>query len=209
MPDRHVLLTLKLKKPIVHLCAQATSIVAAVGDPAHATWFGSLSALLPPITTAVAALQQAHTLALTKVMGAVAARGPKEDELRELLRVLAGRIQSLMNANPIEAKPMLAASGFGERAVGTRSVPVLAVKQGTKLGTATWRAKAGPRGKRVFYEVHYSLDGGKTWMETQGSNYAHGQIEGLPTATEVEFEVQRTVGGVTDDWHGRVTLLVR
>ncbi|MEI7894862.1 MAG: hypothetical protein WCI05_17325 [Myxococcales bacterium] len=209
MPDRHILLTLKLQTSIDHLCAQATSIVTAVGDPAHAQWFGSLSPQLPPIMAAIADLQKAHTLARTKVMGAVAARKPKEQTLRELLKELAGKIQSLMNANPAEAKAMLATSGFGERAVGTHIVPPLAVKQGTKLGCAEWRAKAGPHGKKVFYEVRYSLDGGKTWMQTQVSNYAHGEIEGLPTATEVVFEVCLTVGGETGEWHGRVMLLVR
>jgi hypothetical protein len=197
---------LELEKKILALVAQAYRIVATM--TANVAIFASPLPTLAAVTAAASALQQAQTLALTRVAGAVTARGLKEVALRNLLKELAAYVVSIAHNNPSEAANIFAAAGWSEKAVGKHVKLPLKVTSLT-AGLAHLVATAGPKGKKVFYNWRYTVDGGKTLTAAPGTNDAETTITGLPSGVLVGFEYSMTIKNVTGAWSQTVTVTVK
>jgi hypothetical protein len=200
------LIKLALARTILALIAQTYRISAAMA--ANVAIFGTPNPALSIINAANLALEQAQTLALTHAAGAATARNLKAIALRNLLKQLAAYVVSIADANPSQAANIYAAAGWSERAIGRYLKPLLAVTS-LVAGTARLVAKAGPKGKRVFYNWRYTADGGKTYVSAPGTNVANTTITGLPSGVLVGFEYSMTIKNVTGAWSQTVTATIK
>jgi hypothetical protein len=200
---------LKLARSVPKLIAQSNSIVASIG--AHATIFATPNPSLATITSATEALAQAHTVALNKTKGAVAARLVKENALRNLLKALAAYVQILVNAaaTPEEAAAIVEAAGMSGKAHTTYVKLPLTAEQGAKACSVDLEAKAGDGHGRCFYGWRWSVDGGKTYGAGTTTNHAHATVEDLPPLVTVLFQVQITTSDIAGAWSNPVPFLIQ
>jgi hypothetical protein len=196
--------SLNLPAKVADFIAYATGIVHAMtNNPAFPTPVPALAAL----SAAVSELQAAETLALTKAMGAVAARNDKRAVVVSLLQQLRGYVQAIADATPENGATIIQSAGIAVRKVATRATRVFAAKPGPVSGSATLTATVAAR--RASYEWQYSADGGKTWVTAPSSLQAKTTVTGLPVGTSVLFRYKTVTKTGEGDWSQGLSLLVK
>jgi hypothetical protein len=201
----------KLARSVPGLMTQCDAIVAGIGDPDNAQWFGAPNAPNPSLPTVVAARQALGTAqvpAIARTRGAAELRNTKAAELRRLLKLLAAWVASIAAANPGESAAIIQAAGFSPKQASKHDKAALAIAQGSVSGTVSAKAKAGPKHARVFYDWRYSTNGGTSWTQVQGTNVASTVISGLPALATASFQVRLTMKSVPGAWSQVVTFFV-
>jgi len=202
------IVSLDLAGPVPALIIQCDGILARVGDPANAGWFNNPNPPLQTITAALLDLSNAQKACAMRTKGAAQVRNNKEKIVRNLMKGLGMFVQTAANNNPDVGDAVIHAGGMNVKAKSVRSKAELALAQGPTPGTLLAEAKAGPKGKRVFYDWRYSTNGGQAWTQVQGTNDAHTIISGLTPVTTVSVQVRLTMKNVPGDWSPPVSFVV-
>jgi hypothetical protein len=199
-----------LEPTVPGLIGQTNAIVAAIGNPENAAWFGS-PAPNPSLATVSGAAQNlvtTQTAAANRGKGTVKARNLAWRALRNYLISLAAWVQLIANNNPGKGSAVIAASGYREKVVGKRTKPDLAASQTQPGAPVLLVGKAGPKGARVFYGWRYMLPGTTTWVVLPSTNDAHTEVTGLPALATVTFQYQITAKNVAGEWSQSISFLV-
>jgi len=178
---------------------------AATGN----TWITSLAPAIAQVGQHVADLDAAGVPAKNRVPGAVAARDLKDKTCKEDMEAWARITQVAADANPSEARAIIESMSMFVKVVSTRVKLPLTIEVQPVPGTVKAIAKAGSRSKRVFLELQYSPDGGKSWVPGGMTTDSSIVIAGLPSATWVGFRCRSWHKDVPGPWSQVVTELVR
>jgi hypothetical protein len=180
-------------------------IQAATGN----AWITSLTPAIAQVTQDVGALDAAAVPVKFRAPGAVAARDLKDRTCKEDMEAWARIVQVAVDANPSEARAIIESMSMFVKVVSNRDKLPLAIEVQLVPGTVKAIAKAGPRGQRVFLEVQYTPDGGKSWLPGGMTTDSSIVIAGLPSATWVGFRCRSWHKNVPGPWSQVVTELVR
>jgi hypothetical protein len=173
------------------------------GNPA----FPSPVPALATITTALNELQVAQAAALTRAKGTASVRNEKRTTLVQLLMHLKSYIQTRVDANPDAGASIIESAGVALRKTAVRRARVFVARVGANSGTANVVAPSA--GHRASYEWEYSVDGGKTWTLAAPTMKAKTTVNGLPTATVVQFRYRAVTPTAVSDWSAPASLLVQ
>jgi hypothetical protein len=201
---KRTLVILKLPRRVPALITYAQSVVTAVTNNPH---FPAPSPALTEVSTAIAALQNAESAALSRVKGAVVVRNDKKVALVTLLQELRGYIQKCADADPEHGAAIIQSSGLPARKTPVHKPRVFTAKPGAISGAV--RVIAATAAHRASYEWQYSTDGGKTWIEASPSLRAKTTITGLPVTSMVLFRYRSVTKAGPSDWSQPVSLVVR
>ena len=199
----------KLEPTVPGLIEQANAVVAAVGNPENAAWFGNPAPdpSLATVSGAVENLVTTQSAAVNRGKGTVKARNLAWRALRNHLIDLAAWVQLIANSNPGKGSAVIAASGYRERVVGKRDKPNLAASQ-TQPGAVVLLVGKAAKSPRVFYGWRYMLPGTTTWVVLPNTNVAHTEVTGLPALAMVTFQYQITAKNVASEWSQPISFLV-
>lgn len=196
--------SLQLPEVVPLLITYVLGILKAMtGNPAFASPTPPLSA----ITSAVDDLQVAETVALTRAVGAAAARNEKRAALVSLLELLAAYVQFVADATPENAVSIIESAGLAIKKATVRAARVFAAKSASVSGSV--KLTAPTAGDRASYLWQNSTDAGKTWGDPLPTLQARATFTGLPFAVVVLFRYRSVVKGGASDWSAPISLLVR
>jgi hypothetical protein len=189
------LASLKLPKPHPALITYAQGIVKGMTGNAY---FAAPSPTLAALTAAIADLQTAETLALTRAKGAAAARNEKRATLVSLLQQERSYVQGIADGSPENGASIIQSAGLAVKKVPTHTPRVFAAKPGTVSGAVKLVAPAAAH--RSSYEWEYSNDGGKTWATMPPTLQARTSITGLTPGSSVQFRYRAVTKAGAGDW---------
>ena len=195
------LASLKLPKPNPALITYAQGIVKGMTGNAY---FTAPSPALAALSAAITDLQTAVTLALTRAMGAAAARNEKRATLVSLLQQERSYVQGIADLSPENGGSIIESAGLAVKKVPTHAPRVFAAKPGAVSGAVTLVAPSA--GHRSSYEWEYSTDGGKTWVTMPPTIQAKTSITGLTPGSSVQFRYRSVTKAGAGDWTQPITM---
>ena len=195
----HIIAALAAPKKTGPLITYANNVVASLTGNAS---FASLAPTLPSITKAVAELQAAENVVLTRVRGAVTIRDQKRAALVVLLRQVRLAVQQVADAHPEEATTLIQSAGLSVKRPPVRANRTFAAAAGSV------KLVARSEGKRASYEWSYSVDGGKTWTAAPVTLRASTVVTGLPSGTTVQFRYRAVTAAGEGAFSAVVSLTV-
>ncbi|MEP7169705.1 MAG: hypothetical protein ABI855_10080 [Bacteroidota bacterium] len=159
------------------------------------------------VTTDVDKLDEAQTIAKTRVTGSASARDLKYDIVLTEVYGLQSYVQGLADIAPDEATAIaiINASGFGLKNRGVRVKPPLAARQGSIGGSIDLIAKSA--GKRVSYEWQSSSDT-ITWTDLPVTLQAKTKVTGLTSGTRIYFRFRAILKDGVTSWSAFVSIIV-
>jgi hypothetical protein len=200
---RRTTVTLSLPKRMPALIVYAQGIAERMtANPS----FPNPTPTVAALNAAIAELQTAETVALSRVKGAAAARNEKRAALVAMLQQLRTHIQTRADAEPANAVSIIQSAGVAVRKTPTRRARAFAAKQGAVSGTA--KLVAVTQSRRASYEWQYSSDGGKTWITSPSTLQAKTTIAGLVPGSTVQFKYRAVTKTGEGDWSQPVSLLL-
>jgi hypothetical protein len=199
---------LDLPDPIPGLIALGFKVAAAGAN--NTTLFVNPDPKPSDIENATQELAAAETATGPKAKGSVAARGPDEIALRNLLHGWGNYLLTVAAKNVGQEAYVYETGGFGARRTPVRNTDPLRLRQPKTYPSGKVRAacKAAKKGVSAFYGWRISLDGGKTWSVSQ-TNDASTDFSNIPPGTEIQVQYNTTIKNVTSAWSGSATLIAR
>ena len=164
----------------------------------------------PPLATVnidIGKLEDAETLARTRVVGSAGARNVQYDVVLTEIRSLKIYVQTQADNAPDEktAVAIIEASGFNLRVNGVHMKPPLAVKQAEATGEVILTAKSA--GKRASYDWQVSTDG-TTWVDLPSTLKAKTTVSGLTADVRTYFRFRAILSTGTGNWSALVSIVV-
>lgn len=199
-----IVVAANLKRSLPRFTIQADNIIAGIEE--HPAAFPAPTPDVATLKAARAALGAAILAVGTKING-VAERNTCERDLRILFKTLAAYVEARANEDWENGHVIIEASGFSIKAPSRPRKQALALKRTKLSGEILASAKAGPK-NRTFYHWRYSLDGGQTFVEPDGTHKCSILLTGLPPGQEVLVQVAMTIKSVRGDWGNAVTIMV-
>ncbi|MBK5286207.1 MAG: hypothetical protein JJE25_12480, partial [Bacteroidia bacterium] len=163
---------------------------------------------LSTVSTDLGKLENAETLAKTRVIGSAAARDVEYDTVLDDIHSLQHYVQSQADNAPDEktAIAIINASGFSLRLNGIHIKPPLAVKPGKATGEIILRAKSA--GKRASYNWQMSTDG-MTWTQLPSTLKAKTTVSGLAVDVRTFFRFRAILSSGILNWSASVSIIVQ
>jgi hypothetical protein len=155
----------------------------------------------------IAALEEAETMAATRVMGATALRNARKKKVQDDLDQYRGYVQSVVAAstNPCDAVAMIESAGMRVRKPMTRNTPAISAKNADVSGKVILAAKS--LGPSAVYSWEYSLDQAK-WTPIPSTLKVRTEVSGLPSACTHYFRFRALTRAGQQDYSQVVSLLV-
>ena len=155
----------------------------------------------------IAALEEAETMAATRVMGATALRNARKKKVQDDLDQIRGYVQSVVAAstNPCDAVAMIEGAGMRVRKPMTRNTPAISAKNGDVSGKVILAARS--LGPSAVYSWEYSLDQAK-WTPIPNTLKVRTEVSGLTSACTHYFRFRALTRGGEQDYSQVVSLLV-
>jgi hypothetical protein len=199
---------LDLPDSIPDLIAVGLKVAAAGAD--NPGLFANPTTKPADVLAAAQALEVAQTATGPKTRGLVPARAPKELALRNVLGGWGNYLVSVAAEMPGEEAYVYQTGGFGPRKTPNRNTDPLKVSQPRAYPSGMVHAscKAARHGVRVFYGWRISLDGGRSWKESQ-TNVHVTDFSDIPPGTAIQVQYNMTIKNVTSAWSASVPLVVR
>ncbi|HEX8794579.1 MAG TPA: fibronectin type III domain-containing protein, partial [Polyangiaceae bacterium] len=116
-------------------------------------------------------------------------------------------VQSVADATPENGASIIESSGLAVRKSPTHAARAFTAKAGAVSGTV--KLYAVSVGHRSAYLWEYSVDGGKTWVQTPVSLQAKTTVTGLTPGQTVQFRYQPVSKTGPGDWSQTVSLIVK
>ncbi|MEP7167858.1 MAG: hypothetical protein ABI855_00660 [Bacteroidota bacterium] len=182
------------------------TLVLNIGN--HALTFVTPVPALAGVTSDIDKLEDADTIAKTRVKGAAAARDLVYDTVYDEMTGLQLYVQVLADNAPDEATAIsiIEASGFNLRNHGVHVKPPLSVKQQEDTDILILRAKAA--GKRASYQWRQGSDG-ITWVDLPGTLQAKTTVTGVIAGEKLFFQERAILKNVITNWSTTVSIIVR
>jgi hypothetical protein len=197
------LVSLALPKKVPALITYAGQVVqACTNNPS----FPTPSPTLASITQAIADLQSAEAVALSRQKGAVETRNDKRIALVKLFEQLKTYVQTVADTNNETAAAVIKGAGLTVRKTPVRKPRVFAIKPGAVSGSV--KVSTVSAGARAAYDWEYSADGGKTWAALPSTFQAKTSFSGLAVGSTVMFRYRTITKTGVSDWVAPVSLLV-
>jgi hypothetical protein len=184
------------------LITQAKAVVSALTGNVY---FPSPTPSLATMSTHIAELELAETVAQTKAKGAAAARDVKLRALQDDLHAIKSYIQQIANANPGNAEAIVTSTTLTLRKATPRIKQDLAAKHGAVSGSVRLVAKSA--GHRASYQWQWSLDQ-KVWTDLPVTIQARTTVLNLTPAVMHYFRYHPVTKTGPGDWSQVVSLLV-
>jgi hypothetical protein len=167
-----------------------------------------LSGSSPPLAVFEAdlrALEEAHTLTLTRAAGTASARDACLDRVRGDLLALCTFVQSVADANPEDAAAIIETAGMNVKRSSGHGKADFEVKRTTVPGTVVLVARAAKG--RASYDWQYGKDG-VTWLDVESTLRADATIRGLTPGVRYLFRLRVVTAAGKGDWSDAFSLLV-
>jgi hypothetical protein len=198
----HVIIVLKLPKPVPAFIIAATNIVDAM--TANSKTFPSPSPALALVSPHIADLTAKEGVAKTRASGAVADRDAALTIVVGDLKSLRAYVETVANADPANAASIAKDASMSVRTQATRTKSDLAVKS-VASGEVQVVAKAIAGGKA--HEWEYSLDG-KTWTDVPTTLQGKTTIKGLQVGVTTYFRHRVVTKAGVQDWGQPISAIV-
>jgi hypothetical protein len=202
---RRARVALKLGRTVGRVTSRSKLIAMTLPGTA---WAPALTPTVAEVEGHIADYEEAALVAKSRAPGAVADRNAKEEVVRRDMEAWAQIVQTIADNQPADARAIIESAAMFVRIVTIRAKPPLAVVLGPQPGMVTLIAKAGPKGKKVFYEFQYTLDGGVTWLVAGTSTDARLDVAKLPPVTWIGFRYRINHKAISGAWSQVVTELV-
>jgi hypothetical protein len=193
---------LNAPKPVAMFVVFATNVHDQMA--ANATLFPAPPVPLAQLAAEISDLSAKQTIAVTKAVGAVAARNAAEKAVRLTLNALRAYVETVANGDPDHASEIAQKAGMSVRKSGAHPKSDLAVTHGA-TGEVKLAAK-GIRGGRS-HEWQSSPDG-KTWSDLPGSLQATTHVKGLQPGATAYFRHRVLTKAGPQDWSQPVSVIV-
>jgi hypothetical protein len=187
---------------IAPLIVRSTTIVNAMD--ANKSTFPSPTPTIPQATTLITALTTAET-AFKGHLGTRADRDNAKTALVAGMQQLHSYVQGLATANPSQAEVIAEDAAMTLRKAAVRNKSPLTVKQ-TVSAQVHVIAKA-QKGSRAN-DWQYSVDGGKTWIDTPTTTKASTTITGLTPGVMVQYRQRAITTAGPGDWSQAISAIV-
>jgi hypothetical protein len=197
-----VIVALNLPKRVPDMIAHGKTIVSMMTCNAY---FPKPVPSLATVSKRISALEAAHTVALTRVVGAAGAKEARRVDLVQSLEELAAYVQQIANADPANAKTIVTSAGMFVKGVGSRAMLAFWVRMGRVSGMVLLFAKAAA--KRASYEWQWSLDQ-KTWTDLEPTLQANTAVYDLTPGLTYYFRHRARTKSGAGDWSQIVSLIV-
>ena len=205
LANGRVLVALHLPVDVPGLIGKARHISSEMAGNAN---FPSPSPSLAAVNKAIDALEQAETVARTRVLGAVARRNSRRAVLVTLLYGLKGYVQSVVDGvDPEKAPAIILGAGMSVAKSRARVAQRFGVRSGDHSGSVEVRAKVA--GRRVAYEWQSSGDGGATWRSLAVTMQAKTLVSGLQPGSTWLFRYRPVTKDGEGDWSDALPIIVR
>jgi hypothetical protein len=195
---------INLGKSVPLVLAQAKAIVAEIA--ANPSIFITPNPPLAVLNSQIAALEAAHTAALSRVSGAVEIRNVKLQDLTQSLHTTRTYVEGIANADPSNAPATIKAAGLLVKKARAHTKQELAVKQGAIPGTVTILAKSA--GTRATYSWQWSLDD-KAWTDLPQTLKARTSMVNLAVGVTHYFRFRVLDKAGLGEWSDAVSLMVK
>jgi hypothetical protein len=184
-PKIHV--ALKRPRTVAGLISLAQAIEAAMASAS--TTFPSPTPTLAQLTSDISTLVTAEAAAKTRAKGAVQTRDAKLAAVVADLKQLVAYVETVANANPVNAAAIINSAGMVVRKQPTSSKNDLNFRKTAASGSVVAMARVGTRAKES-HDWEYSTDGGKTWVSVPSTQQAKTTITGLTPGSTVQVKTR-------------------
>jgi hypothetical protein len=200
------LLRLRKLGRIGSFIVKAKSVVLDIGS--NSGFFPAPSPPLATVNTDIRKLEDAQTLAKTRVVGSAGVRNIEYGVVLADIHSLLSYVQTQADNAPDEetAIAIINASGFSLKVNGVHVKPPLVAKQGDATGEIILMAKSA--GRRVAYDWQMNTDG-KTWEDLPSTLVAKTTVRGLATDVRTHFRFRAIIATGTTSWSALVSIVVR
>ena len=161
---------------------------------------------LPVLQGRIDDLATKEALAKTRAAGAVEDRDQAQLVVKASLRSEAAYVEGLCTADPGNALVLAQDAGMTLRTLVPHDQPPLAIKAGAVSGSVSLVAKATYGAKQNQWQ--YSLDGGKTWIDSPPTTKAKTTLANLTPGTTVTVRQRVFTKAGLADWGQPVSHLV-
>jgi hypothetical protein len=204
---RHPKIAFALERAVPKLVAQVNVLVANIAD--HPDEFSDPTPTLKQVTADVKALVDAQTNVDRGLPDATTARDDAKETVENDALALVHYVQTLMDADPARAAAIAEAAGLALQQAAVAHYDDVTVKEGTEPGSVVVTAHNLPKTtKTLTHDWQYSIDTGKTMIDTRSTGLAHTTIRGLPRQAVVQIRHRVVVGDVPGEWSAIVSFLV-
>jgi hypothetical protein len=198
--------------------AEAIRVGTAIdsGMSADKVTYATPNPPLPVFQTLITTCSTAQLAVPSRAPGVVAERNVALLALCQGIGSQIAYVQTLVNANPASAIPIIHNVGLVVSKVIIATKPLLGLKLGKPLGSVACNANVGllvgagavkPHQARCF-NWQYTVDSGKTIVTTPTTSVGKTLIEGLPLMTVVGVRVSLTNASGPGPWSQWVTITV-
>lgn len=161
---------------------------------------------LDRLSKAVGALDAAEVAAKSRAVGTVPVRDAARREVFRAAAQYKSAVQTLANADPVNARPIIVESGLRIRRESRRRKAPFSVKRGRVARSLEAEVRAAA--KRASYEWEVSVDGGKTWKLVRTTLPTKTVIDDLPIGVYVQVRCRPLTKSGRGEWIGPITVLV-
>jgi hypothetical protein len=201
-PIPRVLAIVKKPRRIHDLIAYAPSIAARLAaDPVYA----SARPPLPVFRVHIAALEEADTVAASRLRGAAAARNGKLQVVATDPETLRSFLQSLADTHPAEGPALIERAGMSVKASSGHGKGLFELKPGAVPGAVHRYARAVRT--RASYDGSYAIDE-ITWTRLESTVRADVVLPELTPGLRYFFRWRRVTRAGKGDWSRVVSFLV-
>ncbi len=199
-----IMIALKLPQRPKDLLLRAKAILQAITGNVY---FTSPTPTLVAVTSAIAALDLAITVATKRAPGSVAARRATQQALVQLLNHLGDYVKLIAESQPDLAATIVASAGMYIVGRKGRAKAPFAATWGPGTGEAILNALLGKGGRATHY-WQFSTDQ-KNWTSVPDTDRATTTITGLTSGQLYYFRHALMRRNVKTDWSQIVSLLVK
>jgi len=168
-------------------------------------WLKTSAAKLTALATAIVVANTAQDTALTRTKGAVAARKPVFEALKNALDAVADDVDDAAKANPGHEIEIIEDCGFDATGTNVRGKQVFWLGPGDNPGEVKGMLPVYEEGAMNF--VQYTIDN-KTWIDVHESTNTHFTIKGLPLHAVISVRYRSTGHSGKTDWSTPVEYVV-
>jgi hypothetical protein len=160
---------------------------------------------LAVVAAALAELEEAQIVSLSRTRGTCQVRDDKRKVLGRLLGQLRGYVQSVADANPEHAGSIIEGSGMSEKRAAVQHKAPFALTRGPVSGSVVLKVRSA--GDRARYAWQWSTDG-VLWHDAPPTQQAQTTIKGLPVGKRCWFRFRVTLKDGVKDWSQALSIVV-
>ncbi|HEV7229730.1 MAG TPA: hypothetical protein VGO45_00295 [Bacteroidia bacterium] len=188
---KKVTVVLKLsKKTVAQLIADAKSYEDGISK--NATTFPTPNPTLANLNVLITNLELATVAASNRTRGAVAIRNAAKKALENALKILAGYVEAIANANPEHSESIVKMANMALKSRKPTARNDFSMVAGKNAGELIMIAKS-EKGRVTFnFEISTDISNPANWKSVQNKSIARTTVTGLVRGTLYYGRVSRT-----------------